>query len=97
MSAPSWIPSQLLDYGLAGAVIAAQFGWSLWLLRNNRALQKDNQMLADKIMTLADEHSDRMERLVDKFVAAVQDVREVMVEVKTHLMGLNGHNRPDAT
>jgi len=94
---PSWIPSQLLDYGVAGAVIFAQFGWSVWLLHNNRALQKDNQMLADKIMKQADEASDRMERLVDKFVGAVHDVQEVMVEVKTHLMGLNGHRKPDAT
>ena len=92
---PNWIPSQLLDYGVAGAVIFAQFGWSMWLLHNNRSLQKDSQMLASKIMEQADEHSDRMERIVDKFVEAVGEMRETLVEVKTHLIGLNGRGKAE--
>ena len=84
----TWLPSQLADYGLAGAVIAAQFGWIGLLLRNNKMLAKKVIDMADASLAAQALEADRLERLVGKIGESHEKLNDTMLGIHIALAGI---------
>ena len=79
----NWTDLPWQNWGLAGAVICAQFAY-IWRAR------ADIMGLASRVQTMAEEHAKRMERLTDSCLESIKENTKVTVALNEFLRA-NGH------
>ena len=79
----NWTDLPWQNWGLAGAVICAQFA-VIWRYRG------DVMGLASRVQKMAEEHAQRMERLTDSCLESIKENTKVTVALNEFLRA-NGH------